>query len=87
MESGAPLSLRRARRAPQHLLLGRREILADPDLADNSGADLRLVFRDAAVPGDRLRDRFDGHVPHVRGMRRLEIEARAHDDVEVRCAG
>ena len=55
-----------ARGASQHLLLGGREVLADPDLADNSGADLGLVLRDAAVLRDRFRDRFDRHVLHIR---------------------
>ena len=74
--------LGRARRASQHLFLGRREVLADPDLADDAGADLGLVLREAAVPSDRLGDRFDAHVLHVRRMRRFEVEARAHHDVE-----
>ena len=56
MESGAPLSLDAARRASQHLLLGWREVLADPDLSDNSGADLGLVFRETAVLRYRLGD-------------------------------
>ena len=55
--------LGRARGAPQHLLLGRREVLADADLSDDSGADLGLVLREAAVPGDRLGDRFDASCP------------------------
>ena len=74
--------LGRARRASQHLFLGGREVLADPDLSDDSGANLRLVLREAAVPSDRLGDRFDGHVLHVRRMRRFEVEARAHHDVK-----
>ena len=51
--------------AAQDLLLGRREVLADADLADDAGADLGLVVGDAAVGGDRLGDRLDRHRLHI----------------------
>ena len=72
----------RARGAAQHLLLRRREVLADADLADNPGADFRIVLGHAAVCRNRLGDQLNGHVPDIARMRGLEIKARAHDDVQ-----
>ena len=37
--------------APRRTFSGRREVLVDADLADDPGADLGLVFGDAAVGG------------------------------------
>ena len=71
-----------ARGASQHLLLRGCEVLADPDLADDAGANFGLVLRQSAVSSDRLADHFDAHVFHVRRMRRFKVEARAHDDVQ-----
>ena len=74
----------RARGALQHLVLGRRDVLANADLADDPSANFGIVFRDAAVACDGLGDRLHGHIPEVRRMRGLKIKARAHHDIEAR---
>ena len=74
---------RRPRRTAQHLLLLGSEILADADLADDAGGDDRHVVGDAAaVARDCRRDLIDRHGADIVGVRRLEIETGAHDDVE-----
>lgn len=72
--------------APQHFLLRGRKVLADPDLANDAGADFRVVLGHAAIGRDRRGDGFDRHVSNVGRMRGLEVEARAHHDVEAGAA-
>ena len=67
----------------QGLALLRCEILADAYFADDTRHDLRLSLAAANIIDEKLGDCIDIHVLQPFRMGVLQIEAGAHDDLEI----